>query len=198
MSAESLSLLRQRLRQQRRQLSPQQQHHAAQQLSKRLCHHPLFLRSQHIAVYLPHRGEMSLHPLIKRAWSMGKRCYLPVLKAHKPALWFIPYTPETPLKNNRFGIPEPRHLNFHHARPAWAFDLVLTPLVGFDNHGQRLGMGGGFYDRSFAYILKSQQQRRCPLWGVAYDIQHISRLPIRTWDVPLSGVCTQTGIYKTL
>ena len=63
----------------------------------------------------------------------------------------MPYLPEASLRTNRLGIPEPRR-GRRHLRLPWTLDLILVPLVGFDPHCNRIGMGGGFYDRTLAYL----------------------------------------------
>jgi 5-formyltetrahydrofolate cyclo-ligase len=73
-----------------------------------------------------------------------------------------------------------------------ALDLVLTPLVGFDHKGNRLGMGGGYYDRSFAFLLRRQNWKKPRLVGLAYDFQQLDKLPAKNWDVPLTAVATDT------
>jgi 5-formyltetrahydrofolate cyclo-ligase len=74
-------------------------------------------------------------------------------------------------------------------------DLVLTPLVAFDAQGHRLGMGGGFYDRSFAYLLRHSRWLRPRLIGLAYDFQRQTRLPHQPWDVPLHAIATDHRLY---
>lgn len=183
----SIAQLRQQLRQTRRALSTTAQKQAAQTLARHLAAHPQFIRSQHIAVYLAADGELSLEYVIKAAWRMRKQCYLPVLQAHKASLWFLPYSPTTPLKPNRYGILEPAY-HSHLVRPAWSLDLVLTPLVAFDQQGHRLGMGGGFYDRRFAYLQHST--RHNPLIGVAHRCQQVNNLNAQPWDIPMSAIMT--------
>ncbi|HEY9148812.1 MAG TPA: 5-formyltetrahydrofolate cyclo-ligase [Gammaproteobacteria bacterium] len=188
--------LRRQIRQQRRNLSPQQRRAAAQQLSRTLVRHPLFLHSRHIAFSLPNDGELDLTPLIRRAWAMGKRCYLPVLSPlYHNRLWFAPYHADSRLLPNRFGIPEP-DCNWRQMRPVWALDLVLTPLVAFDAAGNRLGMGGGFYDRTLAYLARRQHWRKPRLIGTAYAFQQVESLPHQPWDVPLQGVATECGVFE--
>jgi len=186
--------LRRRMRQQRRALTPQQQRDAAYALERQIGRHPLFLRSRHIAFYLPNDGEMDLSPLIARAHAMGKRCYLPVLSPlYHNRLWFAPYHNESELVVNRFGIPEPA-ANWSMMRPAWSLDLVLTPLVAFDAAGNRLGMGGGYYDRTLAYLARRQYWRKPHLLGTAYAFQQVEALPHAPWDVPLHGIATEAGV----
>ncbi len=163
----------------------------AVQLARMLASSPVFKRSQRVATYLPNDGEMDLRPLIRRAWSLGKHCYLPVLNRHR--LWFLPYQPDTPLVKNRFGIPEP-DLSPRRRWPLQTLDLVLAPLVAFDDHGNRLGMGGGYYDQTFAYLASRTHWRRPVIIGVAYEFQRVAELPSHPWDVPLHGVATEQGL----
>ncbi|MGM0594410.1 MAG: 5-formyltetrahydrofolate cyclo-ligase, partial [Pseudomonadota bacterium] len=188
--------LRRRMRRQRRALTPQQRRSAADQLARHLSGQHLFLHSRHIAFYLPNDGEMDLTPLIRRAQSMGKRCYLPVLgPLFHNRLWFAPYQRDSQLRPNRFGIPEP-DCNWRQMRPVWALDLVLMPLVAFDPHGNRLGMGGGFYDRTLAYLAQRQYWRKPHLLGTAYTFQQVEQLPHQPWDVPMQGVATERGVFE--
>lgn len=137
---------------------------------------------------------MDLTPLIARALSMGKQCYLPVLSPlYHNRLWFAPYKSGMPLLLNRFGIPEP-DANWSMMRPAWTLDLMLTPLVAFDADGNRLGMGGGYYDRTLAYLERRRHWRRPRLLGTAYSFQQVETLPHAEWDVPLHGIATEKAI----
>ena len=184
------------MRQQRNALTPPQRAQYATQLARHFCSHPLFLHRQHIAFYLPNDGELDLRPLIERAWAMGKSCYLPVLSPlYHNRLWFAPYLPDSPLRNNRFGIPEPA-CPWRRMRPVWSLDLVLTPLVAFDRYGNRLGMGGGFYDRSLAYLERRQAWQKPRLIGTAYGFQQVPQLPVASWDVPLHGIVTEQGLFN--
>ena len=184
------------MRQQRRALTAPQRTQYAAQLARHFGSHPLFLHRQHIAFYLPNDGELDLRPLIERAWAMGKSCYLPVLSPlYHNRLWFAPYRPDSPLRNNRFGIPEPA-CPWRRMRPVWSLDLVLTPLVAFDRYGNRLGMGGGFYDRSLAYLERREVWQKPQLIGTAYEFQQVPQLPVASWDVPLHGIVTEQGLFN--
>jgi 5-formyltetrahydrofolate cyclo-ligase len=164
-------------------------------LTQQLKQSSLFLRSKHIAFYLANDGEIDLQPLIQQAWAMGKQCYLPVLcPAFHKRLWFAPYQAETPMQRNIFGILEPR-LPWRDMRPIFSLDLILTPLVAFDLQGNRLGMGGGFYDRSLAYLQQRRYWRKPRLVGTAYEFQQVAQLPKAVWDVPLHGVITEQCSY---
>lgn len=195
--AEQKRHLRTRLRARRRALTVTQQEHAARALARRLSSAPELWRARHIALYWPNDGELDPRPLVERLWRRGKCCYLPVLHPRGgDRLWFVRWEPHTPLRANRFGIPEPDPR--HEPRlPARWLNLVLLPLVGFDRHGGRLGMGGGFYDRTFAFRRGRSTSRRGPtLMGVAHTCQELPRVPGEHWDIPLEAVATERGIIR--
>lgn len=190
--------LRLELRRRRRSLSPQQRRQADQALCRRLHQLPEVRRARRVALYLPNDGEIDPRPLIPWLTRRGVRIYLPVLKPLSDnSLWFVHYHPGTPMRQNRFGIPEPetRH-GAHRARrmPAWALDLILLPLVGFDDRGQRMGMGGGFYDRSPAFTRRPGP--RPSLFGLAHDCQRVDRLPTAPWDVPLDAIISDVRVVR--
>ncbi|QKT03127.1 5-formyltetrahydrofolate cyclo-ligase [Ectothiorhodospiraceae bacterium 2226] len=190
---EGRAQLRRALRARRRALSARERRLAGEAAARRFAQHSLFLRSRRIAFYLAHEGEMDPAPLMARAWAMGKRVYLPVLRPlGANRLWFTPYRPGDRLVANRFGIEEPP-ARLASAVPPWGLDLVLAPLVGFDRQGGRLGMGGGFYDRTLAYLLQRHHWRRPLLAGLAYEFQEVPALPRQPWDVPLAAVVTEQG-----
>ena len=189
-----LSVLRQQLRTQRRALDDVEQSHLSQCAVQQLVRHRVFRAARHIACYLPNDGEVDLTPLIDQAWAMGKTVYLPVLSSLRHNhLHFLPYKPDDELVRNRFGIPEPVNRS-RRVVDVKRLDLVLMPLVGFDPKGNRLGMGGGFYDRSFAFLRRRQRWFKPGLLGVAYDFQEVKTLGSNDWDVPLNGVATETGV----
>lgn len=190
--------LRRLLREARRALTPQQQRQAARALQRRMAQHPLFRRARHVAFYLPADGEIDPRPLLRAAQKRGKATYLPVLSR-----W--PHTHMTFQRigagerwtRNRFGIAEPRPERGRQRAP-WALDLVLLPLVGFDEDGGRLGMGKGFYDRTLAYLGRRRIWRKPTLLGLAHECQKVDRLDLASWDVPLGGIVSDAGWYGAL
>ena len=181
--------LRQALRRARRALSPAHQRKAAQAASLRLLRSHWFKNSRHIAFYWPGDGEISPLPLMRTAWRLGKTCYLPVVD--RAGLTFRPCCKGDRLYPNRFGIPEPgpRLSNY----PLTELDLVLVPLVGFDQSGNRLGMGAGFYDRVFSRANRAGKPWRV---GLAHELQKVAALPLDPWDVPLHAVVTDRACYS--
>lgn len=186
---QSSDALRQQLRTQRLHLSAAERQAAALAIAGRLVKTAEFVAASTVAGYWACRGELDAAPLLERAWAMGKAVYLPVLTGD--ALQFAPYRPGTPLRRNRFQIPEPE-ISPAEWLPPSALDLVLTPLVAFDSTGTRLGMGGGFYDRSFAFLRDPAWSGHRPrLVGLAYEFQRVETLVRQPWDVPLDAVATE-------
>ena len=187
--------LRRMLRKARRALTPSEQRQAAQGLYRQLAQHPLFRRAKHISLYLPTDGEIDPRLLLRAAQRRGKATYLPVLSAWpRTKMVFQRVQPGDKLLPNRFRILEPR-VNANRQRQVWALDLVLLPLVGFDDAGGRLGMGGGFYDRSLAYLARRKNWRKPTLLGLAHECQKVDRLAQASWDVPLAGTVTDKQWY---
>jgi len=183
--------LRARMRTQRRALKDSQRQQLAAQFTDGLLRSRLVQRAKKIACYLAMDGEMDPAPLIAQLWAQGKTVYLPVI--HSKRLWFLPFSPDTPLATNRFGIPEPA-LPANRRCPPSALDLVLVPLTAFDRRGNRLGMGSGYYDRSFAFLRRRRHWSRPQLIGAAYGFQGGENLQPQPWDVQLSGVGTEDGL----
>ena len=179
--------LRRELRRRRRSLSGPERRAAARALSHRLARTRWFLNSRTIAVYLSNDGEIDLSLLVERAWVMGKRTYLPRLFG--PRLWFLPFHARSVLAGNRFSIPEPVEPPRRRIRPLF-LDLVLFPLVAFDGRGNRLGMGAGYYDRTFEAVRHRRAWPGPKRIGVAYEMQRVDSLPAADWDVPLDAIVT--------
>ena len=185
---------RKRLREQRRRLTLRQQRLAGEAMARHLGRQLFFARARHIALYLPNDGEMDPRFLLELAVAAGKRTYLPVLDRHRPGhLCFMPWRPGDALIDNRFGIPEPP-LRRQLQPLLWTLDIVCMPLVGFDRRGNRLGMGGGFYDRTFASRARHPGSRPL-LVGLAHAFQQLEQLSADPWDVPLHAVATDTGVH---
>lgn len=191
----SLSALRRHVRSLRRRLSPQQQRDHSHRVARRLRTLTAFRRAERVALYLSTDGEVDLAPLIRDLWDRGRRCYLPVLrKTHPARLWFVEYRPGQSLVANKYRIPEPR-LTSSRRVPPWGLDLILLPLVAFDHGCHRLGMGGGYYDRSLAYLRHRTFWRSPRLLGVAHECQRLEHLISRPWDIRLQAVVTEQGCY---
>jgi len=195
--AEGLSrpALRRQLRQARRQLTPSQQRRAARALYRQLAQHPLFRRSRHIALYLPNDGEIDPRPLLLEAQKRGKATYLPVLNAWpRTRMVFQRIKPSESLRSNRFGIFEPASCPARQRR-IWALDLILMPLVGFDEQGGRLGMGGGYYDATLQG-LRAVVEKKILAVGYAFAVQQVAELPHAAHDERLDWAVTERGAVR--
>ena len=185
--------LRRLLRKARRSLTPGEQRQAAKGLFRQLAQDPHFRRARHISLYLPTDGEIDPRLLLREAQRRGKATYLPVLSPWpQTKMVFQRIRPGEKLRPNRFRILEPR-MNIARQRKVWTLDLVLLPLVGFDDAGGRLGMGGGFYDRTLSQLssdTKSSGAKKPALIGLAHDCQQVESVPVEAWDIPLPAICT--------
>ncbi|WKA62993.1 5-formyltetrahydrofolate cyclo-ligase [Pectobacterium aroidearum] len=186
--------IRQAVRQHRRLLTPEQQALFAQQVCERVMAHPKIIRAESVAVFLSFDGELDTSPLIQQLWQQGKRVYLPVLHPFRAGhLLFLRYASDTELVRNRLKIMEPR-LDVRQVLPLPQLDILLTPLVAFDHQGQRLGMGGGFYDRTLQY--RNQMSRGPYPIGLAHDCQQVDALPVESWDIPLPEIITPSRHWQ--
>lgn len=187
--------LRTRMRKQRKALTVRQQKIATLNLMKQLNRSRLLLRYTYIALYLGNDGELNPEPLIPLLLARKKKIYLPVIHPLiKHRLCFCEFNARTKLQTNRFGIKEPS-FSLSKKMDRQHLSLVLLPLVAFDVKGNRVGMGGGFYDRSFAYKHKSAGNKP-RLFGLAHAFQEQPSLPTESWDVALDGILTDKRFYR--
>ncbi len=162
---------------------------------KQITQSKLLLRHRHIALYLGNDGELNPHKLIKQLWKQKKQAYLPVIHPiFQNSLCFCRITSDTKFVKNKFGIFEP-DFRLSKRLSNKFLSLTLMPLVAFDKAGNRMGMGGGFYDRSFAYKATSKYSKP-KLIGVAHEFQKQEALPLEKWDIPLNGVLTDQHFYQ--
>jgi 5-formyltetrahydrofolate cyclo-ligase len=186
--------LRKSLRSARRSLSVQYRQQAAARALRHLLNKGVLLKGRRWGFYLPLGEEFDALPLVNQALNMGKRCYLPVT-ANRVAqpLKFAELDGKHGLTHNRYGIIEPHSRRLLNAR--W-LDVLIMPLVGFDKHGQRLGMGGGYYDATLAYLNTRKRWRRPYLIGLAFECQRVAEIPAERWDVRLDAVLTENGLMR--
>ena len=185
------SQLRKEIRQRRNTLSVIQQRNAAIALATSLSNHSKIQAANRIAVYLANDGELGTAAFIDWCWQQQKEVYLPVLHPFSSGnLLFLRYQQDSKLVSNAFGILEPK-LDVTKVCPLTELDIICTPLVAFDETGARLGMGGGFYDRSLAHW---QQSKLYPL-GLAHDCQLVENIPVESWDIPLPEIITPSKNY---
>ena len=179
--------LRARLKEQRQALSAAERIGAAQGVAAQLSQLPELTVDTRIGAYFAVNGELSLHLVVAQCWRRGQAVHLPIAGARRP-LHYAPYSAQTVVAPNRYGIPEPQD-----ATPVdpESLELVLVPLVAFNRRGHRLGYGGGFYDSSFAFLHGRERPALPLLVGVGYAFQEIATLAPESWDVRLDFVATE-------
>lgn len=183
------ALLRNDLRARRTALSAAQRIAAAAALVGVLEQIPEFLTDANIGGYWAIDGELPLAALAQGLRARGQHYHLPILGARRQ-LAFAPWQPGMPLATNRYGIPEPVCADAERRTPE-QLDVVLLPLLGFDRRGHRLGFGGGWYDRSFAFLRERAHTARPLLVGIGYAVQEVASIPAMAWDVHLDFVATE-------
>lgn len=183
--------LRKTLRARRRDQPQALRVQAALSAAAALASHPAARNARRIAAFVAVDAELDPGPFVAAVREAGRQIYLPVLGPRPGCLSFVRSEAGDPLAPNRYGIPEP---------PPGAsvdpkfLDLVLVPLVGFDDAGNRLGMGAGYYDRTFAFRRGRRHWLGPLLIGFAYECQRVDTLPDMPWDIPLDGVVTEDGV----
>lgn len=194
--------LRQEIRKQTRALrmtlSQSFQNKAAIQLTEQLKNHPQIINAQHIAIYLTNDGELNTSDFINWCWQQDKSTYLPVIHPfNKHHLIFLKYQQTTKMNANKFNILEPK-LDASQLIPVDKLEVIFTPLVAFDKTGARLGMGGGFYDRTLAPIQEVNHSANTnpAIIGLAHDCQEVTDIPTEHWDIPLPEIITPTQLIK--
>ncbi len=182
--------LRRILKQRRRHIPTLRRTIANARLTRKILQQPVFHHANFIAAYISCRGEADPSNVLLSALSQRKTCYLPVLHPYTPrCLLFAPWTPETQMNHNQYGILEPVYTIDKCIKPAF-LDLVLVPLLGFDGQAHRLGMGGGYYDYTFAFRSYYQHRRKPFLLGMAFNEQYCKSFHVQPWDVTLDAVIT--------
>lgn len=184
--------LRQRNRKLRAELDATQLAEATKCLAQRILALDEYHQSQRLAAYFAVNGEIGLDPVIDDALAAGKQVYLPNLD--QLTLRFSPYFHAQKMRINRYRLPEPDVDETEMLAPA-DLDLVLAPLVVFDSERNRIGMGGGFYDRSFSF-RKNPESRIPVLIGVAHEVQKVDRIVPQDWDVRLDMIVTDHAVYS--
>lgn len=187
----AIAELRKKHRRLRSELSVEQLHNNAIALVDRVAQVDEFVAGDHVAAYIAIKGEIDILPLI--AHFSAKSYYLPVLREQN--MYFAPWKPGSRLRKKKFGLLEPDCPEKNWLDPA-ELDVVLVPLVVFDQQCNRIGQGGGFYDRTFEFLHSRVGVGRPALVGVAHESQREASLLVQPWDVPLDRVVTESSVYR--
>lgn len=192
-AAAQKTALRKKLRAARRALDENSQQTSALGVCEQLSALPCVQDAKTIAVYLCNDGEIDAAPFIAWCQKLSKTVLLPIMR-EKNTLLFAPFDSDTTFTKKDFGILEPSVPEERFIRPE-QLDVVCMPLVGFDVTGNRLGMGGGFYDRSFAF-LQEQGVKKPVLIGLAHECQKVDAIDVERFDIPVSAVVTDKAVYN--
>lgn len=179
--------LRSTLRQRRNALTGAAQDAATQALIRSILDLPTWANAQRIALYLARDGEIGTSALRSVAQDQGKQLFLPTLNSGH-SLTFARWDTDATQSLNRYNIPEPP-VGAERC-PAFELDIIFLPLVGWDAQGGRLGMGGGYYDRTLSGICGPV------LVGLAHDCQQVEHIPRQSWDIVLDYIATDTSLYQ--
>ena len=185
--AELRRAIRGELRERRAALSPKEQTDAAAAVGTRLAGLVALDRARVIGGYRSIRGEVDLDTALTRLHEGGAMVTVPRVSGDR--MDFLPWTSASETVAGSFGIDEPVN-----GKPLQLFqhDVVFVPLVAFDETGQRLGQGGGFYDRAIA----DAGPTRPLLIGVAHAFQQVRSVPVEAWDMPLDAVVTEERVHE--
>lgn len=174
----------------RRREQPAKEAAAASALAQRhLLNAPCWHKAHSIAAYAGVRGEVATDALLEAAWMQGKRLLLPRCGAAPGHMDFVACTSPLDLRPARFGLLEPAPELPPEGADAPSPDLIIVPAVAFDRAGNRLGYGGGYYDRHLA-----RAGAHTTIIGLVFSFQIIDHLPVEPWDCPVRALCTERGL----
>jgi 5-formyltetrahydrofolate cyclo-ligase len=192
-SQQNRQTIRQHFRKQRNLLNGAQQKLAAQACLQKCLASVNLARLKTVACYLTNDAELDPSAIIQYCWQQKIQVLLPVLDSSQAGhLIFVDYQSNSPMQTNIYGIAEPI-ATISNTVAIQDIDLIFTPLVAFDHKGNRLGMGGGYYDRSLAPIKEKKLSTQ--IIGLAHDCQQAEQLPTDGWDIPLHGIVTATKYF---
>lgn len=154
----------------------------------------VFAAARRIAIFAANDGEIDLEPAMR--YHLGREYYLPVIPpVGRRRMRFARVGQDTSFRRNRYGILEP-DVPARSLVTALELDLVLAPLVAFDRGGGRLGMGGGYYDATFAFLASRSCWHEPKMVGVAFSFQEVPNIDRDPWDIPLCAVVTERGVIS--
>jgi len=191
MTIDPLIIQRQLLRQSRLAIPTYLREHYDFLINMRIANSGVLLRRPQIASYMAHNGEPNLEHTIKTCFDRRIPHYLPSLKKNK-RLVFSKYDWGDPVRYNQFNIEEASSNNTLQCK---FLSTLLMPLVGFDKQGNRLGAGGGYYDRTLQFSAQTTSKITPLLIGVAYSCQETNTLTPQPWDIPLDAIITEKQTF---
>ena len=133
------------------------------------------------------KSEVDTWTLIERAWQLKKRIFAPITQKTS-TLQFRQFDADSKFSTDNLGLSEPVAGDFIAAEK---LDLVFTPLVAFDSQNNRIGMGGGYYDRTFSFLKKNSDIDKPVLVGIAFERQRVEKIAPNPWDIRLFSIFTE-------
>lgn len=134
-------------------------------------------------LYWPFRAEFAIRPLMRELHKRGGHPALPAVVERNAPLEFRSWYPGVTMQDGAYGIPEPLETN------SVTPDVLIIPLVGFDNDGYRLGYGGGYYDRTISAF-----RQQPTLIGVGYELSRLDSIQPQPHDIPMDYIVTEAGV----
>jgi 5-formyltetrahydrofolate cyclo-ligase len=185
--------LRKQLRSRRRSLSDSDHRRLSLAAAKAIMRLRWFSAGKRVALYLPFDREVDTAALIRAAQQRGVQIFVPFISDRRHCrMRFFPLEGET--TPGTFGISVPR-LRARPISPQW-LDLIIVPLVGINNDGRRLGMGGGYYDRALAFRRRRSIWKGPHLAGLAFECQRTDLKFAQAWDIQLNSLATESGVEQ--
>lgn len=189
-----VSKIRSRIRNARKAVDEQTRQAWSDSASSRTGQIEAFKNSKRVGAFQAFDGEADPVGLMSLAIEQDKQVYVPIIVGKGKPLRFAPWYPDVEMMPNRFGIDEPVG-NPEHWIDAEDLDFVVAPLVAFDQQCNRIGVGGGYYDRSFAFLNEPANTNDLMLVGFAFELQKLDSIEPQSWDVRLDSVVTEFNIY---
>ena len=195
--------LRRTLRHARMNASRQYASKANLNLASQLRKLRVYRSAKNIGIYLPFQSEFPTTSIIQSNLKLKKYSYVPsITSIRNKQMRFVPLNRKSAnnckkhrLKKNVYGISEPKNNCFKKSIKPQSLDIIFLPLLGFNRNGERLGMGGGYYDRALQFKLAFKHLKRPYLIGLAFSAQETLKLYSQKWDVPLNAIITEENIY---
>ena len=173
----------------RRELAERARLNASRRICDSFLRSRFFYSARRIGCYISMPDEVDTSDILARAWLASKEIYCPVVVPGQ-SLRFVAVTRESRLERSDFGLLEP--VDGDEILPL-DLDVVVVPVVAFDETGRRIGMGGGYYDRTFRALANRREWLHPKLVGVAFDCQKVPKIKANPWDIGLHEVLTESS-----
>ena len=187
--AATVEELRSRAKAARRSMAADERARASRRIADRFLNSRYFVASYFIGCYFSTWDEVDTTAIIARAWSAKKRIFVPATAPNR-VMTFREVLPGTRLAMNRFGLWEPVSGKAFDVRK---LDVVVTPLVAFDNERNRIGMGSAYFDSTFAFLGERRHWLRPKLISLAFEYQRVEKISPNPWDIRVFRVFTEAN-----